>query len=202
MENVANDLYQLEGVTIARTIFDHGKLTLFGNLQKERETCPKCQCSDVIFIGSKERTFRLPPTGSNQSSLKVLSRRQKCKNCKAAWWPQMPFTKGKMRMSISMIEHILDLLEFATIQDVARHLNVGWDLVKEIHKEFLEKRYKKINISDLIYISIDEISIAKGHKYMTIISDIRTGRVVHAVKGREKKDIIPFLESLKKKVKS
>ena len=54
-------------------------------------------------------------------------------------------------------------------------------------------------MSEVRYVSIDEFAIAKGHKYMTIVLDISTGRIIHAVEGRKSKDIGPFLEELKKK---
>jgi transposase len=33
-------------------------------------------------------------------------------------------------------------------------------------------------------VAIDEFSIRKGHKYMTVVSDLRAGRIIHAVEGR------------------
>jgi transposase len=106
---------------------------------------------------------------------------------------------GMKRMTRSFIQYALDLLKFGTIKDVADHIGVGWDAVKELHKEALEKKYEDIPLSGLQYLSIDEFSIKKGHKYMTVVSDLRTGRIIHAVEGRKKEDIAPFLQELKKK---
>jgi len=36
----------------------------------------------------------------------------------------------------------LDLLRFGTVPAVARLLDVGWDLVKEIHKSKLQSLYR------------------------------------------------------------
>jgi hypothetical protein len=47
-----------------------------------------------------------------------------------------------------------------TIQDVARHLQVGWDTVKDIQKRSLSRRFKSIPLKHLRQIAIDEISIA------------------------------------------
>jgi transposase len=51
---------------------------------------------------------------------------------------------------------------------VARHLNVGWDLIKDIQKRDLSRRYAKPKLKHLRYIAIDEIAVAKGHQYLTV----------------------------------
>ncbi len=51
-----------------------------------------------------------------------------------------------------------------TIQDVARHLEVSWDTIKDIQKRYLEKRFKKPRLGKLKQIAIDEIAIGKGQR--------------------------------------
>jgi hypothetical protein len=45
---------------------------------------------------------------------------------------------------------------------VARHLNVGWDLIKDIQKRFLKRRFARPKLGKLRQIAIDEISIGEG----------------------------------------
>jgi len=104
-------------------------------------------------------------------------------------------------MTHAFIDHVLDLLKMGTISDVANHLGVSWDTVKDIHKTYLQERYKDLDLSNIEYLSIDEFAIRKGHTYMTIVSDCASGRIVHAVEGRKAKDIAPFLEKLKKSLR-
>ena len=65
-----------------------------------------------------------------------------------------------------------------TIRDVARHLNVGWDLIKEIQQRHLLRRYAKPKLKHLRCIAIDEIAVAKGHRYLTVVMDLESGRGV------------------------
>jgi transposase len=71
-----------------------------------------------------------------------------------------------------------------TIRDVALHLNVGWDLIKEIQKRHLSRRYGKPKLKHLRYIAIDEIAVAKGHCYLTVIMDLESGAVVFVGDGK------------------
>lgn len=193
------DLYELEGVDVDSFCIEEDRLVVSGRLKNERFTCHKCGSSDVIFNGNCNREFRLPSTGSKNAVLNILVHRNRCKNCDSAWWPQMPFAEGKQRMSKSFVNYALDLLEFATIKDVANYLEITWDTVKDLHKNDLKKKYENIDLNDVTYITIDEISISKGHKYMTVIADLKTGRILYSVEGRKKKDIRSFLKILKKK---
>jgi len=96
---------------------------------------------------------------------------------------------------------VLDLLKFGTIQAVAAFLRVGWDMVKEIHKDKLSILYRTIPLREVRYIGVDEFSLKKGHEYMTIFTDLETGRILHAVEGRGKDDIRPFIEKLHKRAR-
>lgn len=97
---------------------------------------------------------------------------------------------------------VMELLQHCTIKDVANYLNVGWDLVKEIHKQRLEVTYRNQPFKDLVYLGIDEFSIRKGHKYMTIFMNLQTGRIIHAIEGRAADIVSPFMKTLRKKAKN
>lgn len=201
MTDTIQKIFELEGLTVLETVVEERRIRILGKLSKEKVPCPKCACKTSIFKGRRTRAFHIPPLGSRLSRLEVVVRRSQCDECKFTWWPQVPFAKGKQRMSQAFINHILDLLKMGTINDVARHLCIGWDAVKEIHKLYFQNRYKEIDLSKIEHLSIDEFAIKKGHSYMTVVSDFASGRIVHAVEGRKAKDISPFLETLKKNLR-
>jgi transposase len=103
-------------------------------------------------------------------------------------------------MTLSFVQYALELLRFGTIQDVSEHLGVSWDVIKDVHKRHLKDEYAEVDIASVKYVGIDEFSIAKRHKYMTVILDISTGRIIDAVEGRKREEISPILETLKKKL--
>ena len=71
-----------------------------------------------------------------------------------------------------------------TILDAARHLGVSWDVVKEIQKRYLGRRFLKPKLHRLKRIAIDEISIGKGHRYLTVVMDLDSGAVVFVGDGK------------------
>jgi transposase len=108
---------------------------------------------------------------------------------------------GTHRFVRSFALTVLDMLKFGTIRSVAEFLGVGWDLVKNIHKERLQFLYRKIPLHKVKLIGIDEFSFREGYHYMTVVTDLDTGRVLHAVEGKSKEDIRPFLGSLARRAR-
>ena len=85
-----------------------------------------------------------------------------------------------------------------TIQDVATHLNISWDTVKDIQKEYLSKHFGKPNLRDVKQIAVDEITIGKRHRYLTIVLDLETGAVIFIGDGRGSDSLNPFWRRLKR----
>jgi len=97
--------------------------------------------------------------GRKQAYLKLLSHRLKCIECNNLWWPKLSFMDGKHSSIRSFALTVIDLLRFGTIKDVANYLNVGWDLVKNIHKSKLQRLYKRMPIQKIKYLGIEEFSL-------------------------------------------
>ncbi len=74
-----------------------------------------------------------------------------------------------------------------TILDAANHPGVSWDLIKEIQKHYLTKKYKSPRLKHVIRIAIDEISIGKGHRYLTAVLDLKTGAVTNDQKNEKER---------------
>lgn len=171
-------------------------------LPQDHIPCPKCSCKRNHFKGQKTRRFLLPPTAHKKCFLDLILHRLQCTECSYQWWPRLSFMKGKFRMTRSFIQYAFDLLTICTIKDVSNLLGISWNVTKSIHKLKLEKLYKKIPLEEVQYVSVDEFAIKKGHEYMTVFSDIGSGRIIHAVEGRKREDIFPFLQRLKKEAKN
>lgn len=163
--------------------------------------CPCCQSSCVRIKETKERTFRMLNLGAKRAQVKIDVHKLWCQKCNAVAWMKLPFAVGKLPMTKSFINYILQLTAITTLLAVAFFLGLQWKTIKNIDKANLAKRAKQFSFKKLRYISIDEIAIKKGHKYMTIFTDISTGQIIHAVEGRSEENLRPFLKLLAKKAK-
>ena len=163
--------------------------------------CPDCSYKHGMFRGRKVRWFRMPPIGKKQAILELVMHRIQCKECGNLWWPRLPFMLGTARHTRSFALTVPDLLRSWTIKAVAQYLHVSWDVVKGIHKSKLATKYRKIDLKQVKYLAVDEFSLRKNHKYMSIFIDLKTGRVLHAVEGTAKEVLAPFLKKIAKQAK-
>jgi len=85
-----------------------------------------------------------------------------------------------------------------TIQDVAHHLGVSWDVIKDMQKRDLIARYSHIYLKNLRCIAIDEIAVRKGHNYLTVVLDMESGAVVFVGDGKGAEALIPFWKKLRR----
>jgi transposase len=104
--------------------------------------------------------------------------------------PRRTYTKAFER-------YALELSRQMTILDVARHLGVSWDIIKDIQKRDLSRRYAKPKLKDLRQIAIDEIAVAKGHRYVTVVLNLESGAVVFVGDGKGADALKPFWKRLR-----
>ena len=194
--------FNIRNVEYRSSRYIGGKIILKAEMNYSAKTCACCKSAKVIFKGRRTRFLHLPPVGRKRCVLELIMHRLYCKDCGSLFWPRLQFMDGNKRYTRSFALTVLDLLRFSTVRAVADYLHVGWDLIKQIHREKLETIYRRQSFSDLAYLGIDEFSIRKGHSYMTIFMDLQTGRIIHAVEGRSSEEIAPFLKKLAKKAKN
>ena len=110
---------------------------------------------------------------------------------------KVPFADPRRSYTKSFERYVLELSRRMTIRDVAHHLDVGWDMVKDIQKRDLSRRYAKPKLKHLRAIAIDEIAVAKGHRYLTVVMDLESGAVVFVGDGKGADALKPFWKRLR-----
>jgi transposase len=64
------------------------------------------------------------------------------------------------------------------IKEVAEELYLDWHAVKELDKQYMREQLRQAGTPAPRVIGIDEIAIAKGHKYRIVVSDLVRGRPI------------------------
>jgi transposase len=107
------------------------------------------------------------------------------------------FADSQRSYSRAFARYVLELRQSMTIADVARHLSVSWWMVKDIEKRHLEAHFARPKLKHLRRIAIDEISIGKGHRYLTLVLDLESGAIVFVGEGKGADALKPFWKRLK-----
>lgn len=104
----------------------------------------------------------------------------------------IPWSKGKIRITAPLIAHIGILAELLPWKQVAELFHIHWNTVKNAVKQIVEYGLEHREIGDVIYFGIDEISRKKGHIYLTNVYDLKEKRLLWSGKGRDKTTINKF----------
>jgi transposase len=189
--------FGIRGYDYVRTDYHDGEVIFTISQDPDDCRCSACGCHDVISRGHVERRFRSLPIGSRTTAVVLPIPRVECTVCGAVRQVKVPFADPRRSYTKSFERYALELSRSMTILDVAHHLDVGWDLIKDIQKHDLTRRHAKPKLKHLSYIAIDEIAIAKGHRYLTVVMDLESGAVVFVGDGKGADALKPFWKRLR-----
>jgi len=147
----------LVGYDHHRTDFLNGWIYFHISLKKHRRRCKNCgaRWHHLKMDGTFERTFFALPCGLRPQFLVLRGHRQRCLKCGKTQREPILFAQGQKRHTKTFARYVVELCRVLPLKTVADLLGVGWDIVKEIHKEYLAKKWRKRKLS--------QVRVQKGH---------------------------------------
>ena len=176
--------FGVRGYEYRKAEYREGGMILRAVQARETCRCSACGSADVILRGGQEREFRLPPVGKKPVTLALFIPRVGCRTCGVVRQVVVRFADPRVSYSKSFARYALELSQHMTIQDVSDHLGISWDVIKEIQKQDLHRRFDKPKLKGVRHIAIDEISVGKGHHSVTVVLDLDSGAVIHVGEGK------------------
>lgn len=189
--------FGLTGFDYKRTDYVAGNIMFYIQPKPKLIRCPVCSSFKVIKRGQYQRWVKTVPIGQKSVWLVIAVPRVECRECQHVRRIDIQVADERRWYSRAFERHALALTQSMTIKDTAKFLRVGWDTIKDIKKRYLKKNFSKPRLKDLKYIAIDEISIRKNHKYLTLVMDLITGIVVYVGEGKDAEALDNFWKRLK-----
>jgi transposase len=189
--------FGIRGYAYVRTEYDHGQVSFAIRQDPDAWRCSVCGSREVRSHGHAERRFKSLPIGGKPVSIVFPIPRVECVACGALRQVEIGFADRRRSYTKPFERYALDLLRHMTILDVAEHLNVSWDIVKDIQKRNLSKHFAKPKLKHLKHLAIDEIAVGKGHRYLTVVLDLKSGAVVFVGDGKGADALLPFWKRLR-----
>jgi transposase len=190
--------FGLVGYQYAGQSFQGGKVTFRIEQPRERHRCAHCGSAEVWDQGGSERSFHSLPIGGKPTFIRFKVPRVLCFDCGKVRQVKLGFADPKKHYTRAFERYVLELSRHMTIQDVANHLQVGWDTVKDIQARSLQRRFGTPKLHKLKQIAIDEIAIGKGHRYVTVVLNLLSGVVVFVGDGKGAEALKPFWRRLRR----
>lgn len=85
-----------------------------------------------------------------------------------------------------------------SLKDVAALAAVGWDTVKRIFQSDMAREATRMDLKEVEFLAIDEVYLGRLHKFITIVIDWQSGRVLYVAKGRGENSLSPFFRRLRR----
>ena len=189
--------FGMKGYQYVHSKYVGGKVIFRVSKDRVDMACPSCKSCQVKMRGSFLRRFKAVPIGMKPVVIELPVQRIECRDCGVVRQVDIDFADERRSYTKAFERYVLELSRHMTMRDVARHLGVGWDLVKDIQKRNLQRRFRHIKLKDLKRIAIDEISIGRGHRYLTVVLDLLSGAVVFVGNGKGTDALDPFWKKLK-----
>jgi len=137
------------------------------------------------------------PIGSRPVRIHLPIPRVACQKCGTVRQVEVKFARERVTYTRSFERYVLDLSAYMTIQDLAQHLQVSWDVIKGIQKRYLKKKFARPKLRKVREIAIDEIHIGRGRRFATVVLDLETGAVIFVGDGRGIEAVRPFWRRLR-----
>ena len=191
----------LRGYHAVRTEFDEGAVRFVIAQDLDTFACSHCGSTAVLRAGSVVRQFRGLPIGPKPVVIELPVQRLWCASCGKTRQARLAFADARVSYTRSFERYALELSRRMTIRDAALHLGVSWDVIKDIQKRHLQRRYAKPKLKHVRRIAIDEISVGKppgGHRYLTVVLDLDSGAVVFVGEGKGADSLRPFWKRLRR----
>ena len=160
--------------------------------------CPRCDSRNLIRRGTVDRRFRAPCFAFKQIVIRLAVQRIQCRACGVVRQVKIGFADENRRFIRQFERYVLELSRYMTIQDVAHHLGVSWDVIKDIQKRYLGRKFSRPKLRHLRCIAIDEITIGKGYRFVTVVLDLQSGAVVFVGEGKDAKALDLFFKRVRK----
>jgi transposase len=199
--NVWRRVLGIDRATVIEEIdLDEESETVVVHVRPRRATKRRCgRCGRRVpgyDQGEGRRNWRALDLGTMQCFLQADSPRVNCPE-HGPTVAQVPWARhgaGHIRFFDDQVAWLVTHTAKSTVCELMR---IAWRTVGSIiDRVVADGREAHDPFSGLTPIGIDEISYKKGHRYLTIVVDHDTGRLVWAAVGRDKKTLHEFFDLL------
>lgn len=161
-----------------------------------RWACPECGKENSVYDHAEERSWRHLDTCQFQTLIHARIPRVDCEE-HGVRQVKVPWAEPRSRFTLLMERLVIDVLrETATVEGAKRLLNLSWDEVHGVMKRSVKRGKARKKRKPRPLIGVDEKSLKKRHRYMTIVCDIKEGTVEHVSEGRKAESLEEYYSSL------
>ena len=158
--------------------------------------CSGCQRRRSHYDTRPARRWRHLDFGGVRIYLRSGLRRAACRTCgvvaEAVPWCDDTTARFTTRFE-EAVGFLVQRCDKTSVQEL---FNIAWVTVGQIVERVMHRHRPGDPLEGLLAIGVDELSYRKGHKYVTTVTDLLSGRMVWAAEGKNAATLLRFFEEL------
>jgi transposase len=157
--------------------------------------CAECGALGPLYDHQPERAWRHLDTCQYRTILHAAPPRTQCPEhgvrvVKLPWAePGSRFTELFEALAIAWLKH-------ASQKAVAEQLQLSWDEVHGIMERAVKRGLARRQAEEIPQLGVDEKAFRKGHKYLTLVNDLKRNRVLYVAEDREQGSLDGFWSTI------
>ncbi len=193
-------LLGVERTTVERVEYDEQAGVITAHVkphERERRRCPQCRRRCPVYDrGEGRRRWRALDLGTVVAELEADAPRISCRK-HGVLVAAVPWARHHAGHTRFFDDQVAWLAVQTSKTAVTRLMRIAWRTVGAIITRVVADIDKTVDrLEGLRRIGIDEISYKKGHRYITVVIDHDTKRLVWACAGRDKATVRKFFDAL------
>jgi transposase len=160
---------------------------------------PRCSGCGKIRPGYDRRSNAVRwvhlSIGSIRIILEYAPRRTECPTC-GVLVEKLPWARAGCRFTRPFEELTAYLAQITNKTEVTKIMGISWYTVGNIIKRVVNDKLDDTRLDGLRCIGVDEFSYRKGHRYITVVVDHATRRVVWSREGKSSDTLNTFFDEL------
>jgi transposase len=164
---------------------------------RERDRCGECRRRCPGYdLGGGRRRWRMLDLATTLCFVEADAPRVTCRRHGVVVCA-VPWARHDSRFTRTFEDQIAWLAVNTSKTAVAELMRVAWRSVGAILERVAADAMREVDLLDgLRRIGVDEISYRRGQRYLTVVVDHHTGRLVWAAPGRDRKTVLAFFDQL------
>lgn len=185
--------WQVERVELK---LNQGEVHVYLEHEDKREwACAECGTLCPLYDHQGERQWRHLDTCQYHTILHAAPPRSQCAE-HGVRVVKLPWAEANSRFTALMEGLAISWLKHASQKAVAQQLGLSWDEIHGIMERAVERGLARRQAEEIPQLGVDEKAFRKGHKYLTLVNDLRRNRVLYVAEGRQQSSLDGFWATL------
>jgi transposase len=166
-----------------------------GHEPRARWSCPECGGECPRHDHVPERTWRHLDTCQYRTVVHAAVPRTCCAQ-HGVLVASVPWAEPHSRFTALFERLAIDWLQAASQQAVAQRLGLSWHEVHGIMERAVRRGLARREAEPIPYVGVDEKAFRKGHRYVTLVTDLERNRVLYVAEDRKQSSLDGFWPTL------